>query len=158
MSREAIDLEPYSDRSPEDYEKAVLDRGYEIAGRTSLNSWGFWVYEGVSGQRLIDARRILKEMEKPDNFGGRFPAVHDDNYWGTKFKYNTHGQKAQDCIPDYADREGRKHWKDYVVVRDKSGNIVREGPKPFRSAAERKAYEKMTGQRHRDPTEKDHRS
>lgn len=53
------------------------------------------------------------------------------------------------CIPDYADEAGRRHWPDYVMTKDPRTGRRIEGPKPFRSADERRSYERLTGLRQR---------
>lgn len=122
----------------------------------------FWV-KTKFGVSLINVK--LKMADQPRIFG-HAPAVFNENWFqGGGFRYALHGQLHPkldnvDCIPDYADEKGRKHWPKYVMVRDKkTGKVIREGPQPFGSKAERREYERLTGLQHRDNGlgQRDHR-
>lgn len=139
-----------------EYRKILEDLGYEIDSE-GFRPWNFWVRDNPSQIRYVDVNALLEKMHAVKGERTYLYFKQENHFPGGKFRYMQYGKGGDELIEDYADKRGRAEWKDYVVIRDKHGNIVREGPKPFRNASERKAYEQLTGQRHRDPTETDHR-
>ena len=135
----------------EEARRIVEEHGYDI--EEDLGDGSFWVFT-EDGLRLVWASRLLQRA--PVQYG-KAPSIKFVNRFPSgRSRYITHGlDDTRDipCIEDYADDRGRKHWKDYVQIKDRHGNVVREGPKPFRSEAERRSYEKLTGLRHRDTGE-----
>lgn len=71
-----------------------------------------------------------------------------------RFRYIDHGMRTSvgdaPCIPDLADPMGKKHWPGYVSFQDPQTGKHFEGPRPFKSRAERQSYERLTGQRVRE--------
>ena len=56
-----------------------------------------------------------------------------------------HPDGPQPCIEDFACATMRDEWPGYVVERDASGCITREGPAPFKTASEQRRYEELSG-------------
>lgn len=134
--------------------------------RAQLDAWGYeWDADGAyddtfwvktpEGVHLVNVTRELEKI-RPNRFGTA-PAMRTENTWSSgNFKYRVAPgvdpkRDNVDCLVDYADDKGRKHWKKYVTVKDpKTGRVLREGPAPFGSKSERLEYERLTGMRHRD--------
>jgi len=131
-----------------DYIKRAEEAGYTVVGQSSINPENVWVWAGQGRQVLKSFREEKKRRERSE-----MPAVHFENEIGSEHKYvRFDGKKAlePDCLENYACPEGKERWHDYVVTKD-----GREGPRPFRSKAERKAFEKETGLRQLEKGEGD---
>jgi len=110
-----------------------------------------WIRSALCRKKLINFEKIKERRENPKN---RAPlAMFENRFSNGEFKYVTHGldgKKDVPCIEDYADDVGAREWPDYVRVTDSSGQVLREGPKPFRNKSERLSYERLTGIRHKE--------
>ena len=145
-------MAPEEDWIPEQWMEYARSCGFDVISQDEDDPWFVWVQVRPSVSALRDLRAVMKAPRRY----GRAPALKFENMVGGKFRYNTHGRPSDRedvVIEDYADPIGREAWKDYQVIQDRSGRIVAEGPKPFRNAAERREYEQLTGQRHREPGE-----
>lgn len=105
---------------------------------------------GFSGTQTLDAYRDFSVRSRrrrslPTRVGAAF---HDPNFFEDgSWRYPVHGVRSprerdreQPVIEDLACDEGREHWPDYVRLPD-----GREGPRPFRNLAEKRAYMRLTG-------------
>ena len=130
----------------------ISQSGWDVLEFDESDPWKVWI-KIPNGQRLIYLKNHLRKPKRH----GKAPVIFHENHWSGgdgqargKFKYNDHGRCDEKCIEDYASDKGRKLWPKYVVERDESGTITREGPAPFESKDERLRYEALTGQRQRD--------
>lgn len=129
-----------------------------VLGEENGAGTGVWVYLTAGHQRLFyyaaEEERITKERVGPSRGQAPMAIIRGgtNTFANGKFRWNTHGHRdeLQPCIEDYASVEGRTHWPDYHIERDASGKVVREGPRPFKTEADRLRYEELTGLRSAD--------
>ena len=133
--------------------KAILaTKGWEVLEHDESQPHIVWIRLGTRHMRRhnLNYHRLEKHGKAPvTRWENHLPSA--DGCRG-QFRYVEHGTTDEACIQDYADDKGRAEWPDYVV-ETQGGHVVREGPKPFRNADERRRYEALTGLRQREPGE-----
>lgn len=119
---------------------AVLE--HRSPGRT------YWVYHAWEKLMQDTALRVRWEGEEGIDQAPSVIIKGNANQFASgewRWVGHEYGDGPQPCIDDFASPIARAQWKDYHVERDANGNITREGPRPFKSVAEQREYERLTG-------------
>lgn len=127
---------------------AVRDDGKVAVVEHKSPGRSLWTYH--AWDKLMQDTALRVAWESQDGMS-EFPAIaikgNVNEYASGDWRWAPHeyGGGPQPCIDDFASDIARSEWKDYHIERDANGNITREGPKPFKSEAEQRSYEQLTG-------------
>ena len=141
-------MSDYPEAWPEMFRSYMERMGYKYDGPSAFGDGGY--FETSPGVKRLF--RYKAEFEKanqaPEESAVKVPFGYVkggvNHFANGESRWLEHDSGGR-CIEDFADSVAREKWPRYHVERDKSGRIIREGPEPFRSDAERLTYEREFG-------------
>ena len=120
----------------------------EIPHEETPDQKGVWVTK-TGGQYLQIYERLYRDRHPVARSSVPMPHFNGDvNRFAngrSKWRQMEGDQEHDSCIPDMASKDMRNVWPGYRCIKDRNGNLIKEGPPPFRSKKEMDEYCKLAG-------------